>query len=309
MTTPKKLRLAFMGTPEFAVPALRALIAAHEVICVYSQPPREKGRGHQVQKSPVHETAEEAGIPVRTPTSLKTPEAVAEFASLDLDVAVVAAYGLILPKPVLDAPRNGCINIHASLLPRWRGAAPIHRAILAGDSESGVTIMQMEEGLDTGAMWLMETVPITAETTSQSLHDELSEMGGRIIAEALEGICDGSLIAIQQPANTVTYADKLKKEESEVSWEDDADIIERKVRALNPWPGVTFESRGEKIKILEAEVIEHAGKTAGILLDDQLTVSCGHNALRLLRVQRAGKGPVEGPAFLRGFPAKVGDRV
>lgn len=307
MTAAKKLRLAFMGTPDFAVPALEALLAAgHQVVAVYSQPPRPKGRGHQVQKSPVHQAAERANIPVYTPLNLKTAEDQQQFADLNLDAAVVAAYGLILPKAVLAAPRMGCINIHASLLPRWRGAAPIVRALLAGDVETGNTIMQMDVGLDTGAMWLKKSIPITSESTAQSLHDELSELGGRMIVEALDGIASGMLQAVPQPEAGVLYAEKLRKEESLIDWNHDAVDLERKVRALNPWPGVAFESHNERIKILSAKAVD--GKALpGTLLDDQLTIACGTGALRILRAQRPGRSATDGEAFLRGFSVRVGD--
>ena len=240
-----RLRLAFMGTPDFAASSLRALIdAGHDVVCVYSQPPRPAGRGHQVQRSPVHVLAEDREIPVRTPKSLRNAEAQAEFAALDLDCAVVAAYGLILPQPVLDAPRMGCLNIHASLLPRWRGAAPIQRAILAGDAETGVTIMQMDAGLDTGAMLLKGSVPITGQTTAGSLHDALADMGSGLIVQALDGLAEGPLTAEPQPNEGVTYAAKLSRDDGRLDWTQPADFIERQVRALNPWPGVCFDLGG-----------------------------------------------------------------
>ncbi len=307
MTAATKLRLAFMGTPDFAVPALEALLAAgHQVVAVYSQPPRPKGRGHQVQKSPVHQAAERANIPVYTPLNLKAAEDQQQFADLKLDVAVVAAYGLILPKAVLAAPRMGCINIHASLLPRWRGAAPIVRALLAGDAETGNTIMQMDAGLDTGAMWLKKSIPITTESTAQSLHDELSDLGGRMIVEALDGIVAGTLKVQPQPEAGVLYAEKLRKEESLIDWKQDAADLERKVRALNPWPGVVFETHNERIKILSAKAVD--GKALpGTLLDDQLTIACGTGALRILRAQRPGRSATDGEAFLRGFSVRVGD--
>lgn len=303
-----RLRLAFMGTPDFAASSLRALIdAGHEVACVYSQPPRPAGRGHQVQRSPVHVLAEERGIPVRTPKSLRNAEAQAEFAALDLDCAVVAAYGLILPQPILDAPRMGCLNIHASLLPRWRGAAPIQRSILAGDAETGVTIMQMDAGLDTGAMLLKGTVPITAETTAGSLHDALADMGAGLIVQALDGLAEGRLTAEPQPAEGVTYAAKLSRDDGRLDWSQPADFIERQVRALNPWPGVWFDLGSERIKVLKAELAEGTpGAAPGTLLDADLTVACAEGAVRLARVQRPGKAAVEGPAFLRGFNAAVG---
>jgi methionyl-tRNA formyltransferase len=303
-----RLRLAFMGTPDFAASSLQALIdAGHDVVCVYSQPPRPAGRGHQVQRSPVQVLAEDRGIPVRTPKSLRNAEAQAEFAALDLDCAVVAAYGLILPQPILDAPRMGCLNIHASLLPRWRGAAPIQRAILAGDAETGVTIMQMDAGLDTGAMLLKDSVPITAETTAGSLHDALAKMGAGLIVRALDGLAEGRLTAEPQPDEGVTYAAKLSRDDGRLDWSQPADFIERQVRALNPWPGVWFDLGSERIKVLAAEPAQSAPSAApGTLLDDTLTVACADGAVRLIRVQRPGKAPVDGAAFLRGFNVAVG---
>lgn len=305
-----KLRLAFMGTPDFAVAALQALIAAgHEVVCVYSQPPRPAGRGQAVQPSPVHIAAEVAGIPVRTPVSLKTAEAQAEFRALNFDVAVVAAYGLLLPQTILDAPRLGCLNIHASLLPRWRGAAPIQRAILAGDAESGITIMQMDKGLDTGAMWLKRAVPITTQTTATQLHDQLAELGADMIVEAINGITQGKLRAETQPETGVTYAAKLTREEGKLDWQEEAATLERKARALNPWPGVFFEAKGERIKVLETALVFDQKGMAGTLLDDQFTVACGSDALRLVQVQRPGRSAIDGAALLRGFAIKPGEKV
>jgi methionyl-tRNA formyltransferase len=297
-----------MGTPDFAASSLRALIdAGHDVVCVYSQPPRPAGRGHQVQRSPVHVLAEDWGIPVRTPKSLRNAEAQAEFAALDLDCAVVAAYGLILPQPVLDTPRMGCLNIHASLLPRWRGAAPIQRAILAGDAETGVTIMQMDAGLDTGAMLLKGSVPITGQTTAGSLHDALADMGSGLIVQALDGLAEGRLTAEPQPNEGVTYAAKLSRDDGRLDWTQPADFIERQVRALNPWPGVWFDLGRERIKVLAAEPAPGTpGAAPGTLLDGNLTVACADGAVRLTRVQRPGKAPVDGAAFLRGFNVNVG---
>ena len=305
------LRLVFMGTPDFAVPSLRALAdAGHELVCVYSQPPRPAGRGQQVQKSPVHRFAEERGIPVRTPKSLRNAEAQAEFAELKADAAVVAAYGLILPQPILDAPRLGCLNVHGSLLPRWRGAAPIQRSILAGDSETGITIMQMDIGLDTGAMLLKDAVPITAETTASSLHDALADMGARLIVQALDGIAAGRLTAEPQPEEGVTYAAKLTREDGRLDWTRDAATVERQVRALTPWPGCWFDIRGERIKVLKAEPAPDAPEAApGTLLDDRLTIACADGAVRLTLVQRPGKAPVDGAAFLRGFALPAGTRL
>ncbi|MBP2300211.1 methionyl-tRNA formyltransferase [Azospirillum picis] len=311
------LRLVFMGTPDFAVPSLAALVGAgHQVVCVYSQPPRPAGRGQQVQKSPVHRFAEEHGIPVRTPKSLRNAEAQAEFAALGADAAVVAAYGLILPQPVLDAPRLGCVNVHGSLLPRWRGAAPIQRSILAGDGETGITIMQMDVGLDTGAMLSKEAVAITPDTTASSLHDELAALGARMIVPALDGLAAGTLRAEAQPDEGVTYAAKLTREDGRLDWSRPAAQVERQVRALTPWPGCWFDTAagaatgagGERIKVLAAELAAGGG-VPGTLLDDRLTVACADGAVRLTKVQRPGKAPVDGAAFLRGFPLAVGQPV
>jgi len=304
------LRLAFMGTPDFAVPILQALIeAGHDVVAVYTQPPRPSGRGHRPQPSPVQRAAEAAGIPVLTPAKLDAAEQ-ANFRGLALDAAVVAAYGLILPKPVLEAPRLGCLNVHASLLPRWRGAAPIQRAILAGDQETGVTIMQMDEGLDTGPMLLAEPVSIGPETTASALHDRLAAVGARLIVRALGGLADGTLGAHPQPAEGITYAKKLARQEGWIDWSQPAAELERRVRALNPVPGVWFERGGERIKVLAAIVAEgRAAAPPGTVLDTDLTVACGSAALRLSRLQRAGRAAVDAAAFLRGYALKPGDRL
>ena len=297
------MRIAFMGTPDFAVPSLLALAeAGHEIVAVYSQPPRPAGRGHKERPSPVQAAAEQRGWPVRTPCTLKSEEEQAAFRALGLDVAVVAAYGLILPKVILEAPLCGCLNVHASLLPRWRGAAPIQRAILAGDTTSGITIMLMDEGLDTGAMMLQESLPITAETTGERLHDELAALGARLIVKALQG---GHGTAQPQPEEGVTYADKLRREEARLDWQRDAAALERQVRAFFPWPGAYFEVNGERIKVLAAEVTEESGPP-GQVLDDSLTIACAEGALRPLRVQRAGKAPMETAALLRGFAIPSG---
>ena len=299
-----KLRLAFMGTPDFAVPTLRALVeVGHEVAAVYCQPPRPAGRGHKLQPSPVQRFAEEAGLPVRHPVKL-IPEEAESFAALKLDVAVVAAYGLILPKSVLAAPRLGCINVHGSLLPRWRGAAPLQRAILAGDKETGITIMQMDAGLDTGPMLLKGSLPIGPRTTASELHDKLAEMGARLAVEALEGVVSGKLKPEVQPEGS-TYAKKLDRDEGRIDWRRPAAELDLVVRALNPWPGVWFEIGTERVKLLEAEPV--AGKGApGTVLDGKLTVACGEGALRCLKLQRAGAKPTEAEAFLRGFAVPAG---
>ncbi len=293
-----------MGTPDFSVPILAALLeAGHDVAAVYSQPPRPAGRGHKEQPTPVHAFAAARGLEVRTPRSLKSADEQRDFRDLALEVAVVAAYGLILPKPILEGPRRGCLNAHASLLPRWRGAAPIQRAILAGDAATGVTIMRMDEGLDTGAMLLVEETPITATTTAQGLHDTLSEMGARMMVDALARL--DSLEARPQPGDGVTYAAKLAKDEGRIDWARPAAEIERQVRALNPWPGVWCELGGERLKVLEAKVLAGSG-TPGVTLDDGLTVACGDGALGLTRVQRAGKAPMAVAELLRGLAVPKG---
>jgi len=292
------MRIAFMGSPDFAVPALRALHAAgHDIAAVYCQPPRPAGRGQKETPCPVHRAALDLGIEVRTPTRLKRDTTQHDaFAALNLDAAVVAAYGLILPRAMLEAPKRGCLNIHASLLPRWRGAAPIHAAILAGDAESGVTIMRMEEGLDTGPMLLKEATPIGPDTTVQALHDALAEIGARLVLRAL----DEDPPAVEQPGDGVTYAPKLTKDDGRLDWSLDAAALERRVRALNPWPGTFFTHGGEQIRVLAARV-EAGNGAPGTLLDDAALVATGHGALRLLRLQRPGRAAMEADAFLRGF--------
>jgi methionyl-tRNA formyltransferase len=301
-----RLRLAFMGTPDFARIALAALIdAGHEIAIVYSQPPRPAGRGQRPRPSPVHALANAAGLALRTPVSLRDPAEPAHFASLNLDAAVVAAYGLILPPTFLQAPRLGCLNIHASLLPRWRGAAPIQRAIMAGDDETGVTIMQMDEGLDTGAILLARRLTIAPDDTGGSLHDRLAALGARLIVEALARLAAGALAPYPQPAEGVSYATKLAREEGRLDWRQPAEALARRVRALNPWPGAWCELAGERIKVLAAEAAEGAGQP-GKLLDDRLTIACSAGALRLLTVQRPGKAALDAAGFLRGFKLKSG---
>ncbi|MBP0463692.1 methionyl-tRNA formyltransferase [Roseomonas sp. PWR1] len=292
------MRLAFMGSPDFAVPALRALHeAGHEIAAVYCQPPRPAGRGQRETPCPVHRAALELGLPVRTPARLKRDAAEHEsFAALNLDAAVVAAYGLILPRAMLDAPRRGCLNIHASLLPRWRGAAPIHAAILAGDAQTGITIMRMEEGLDTGPMLLEQAIPIGPDATVQALHDALAAMGARLILRALEE----DPPAIPQPEDGATYAPKLTKQDGRLDWAQAAAALERRVRALNPWPGTFFEHGGEQVRVLAARVEAGTG-APGTLLDDAALVACGAGALRLLRLQRPGRAALDATEFLRGF--------
>lgn len=304
------LRIVYMGTPDFAVGPLAALLeAGHEVLAVYSQPPRPAGRGHKIQLSPVHAFAESKGIEVRTPRRLRTAEDQEAFAAFGADVAVVAAYGLILPKPVLDAPRHGCINIHASLLPRWRGAAPIQHAILAGDKESGVTVMQMDEGLDTGNMLLKEAVPITDETTASSLHDALAELASRLIVDALGKLEAGTLIPTPQPEEGATYAGKLRREDGRLDWRRSAVDLERQVRALTPWPGTWFLHGETVLKVSAAEVLAGAAGEPGEVLDDALTIACGEGALRPTRIQRPGKAPVSVADLLRGYAVPKGTRL
>ena len=305
------MRVVFMGTPEFALTALKALAAAgHDIVCVYSQPPRPAGRGHKERKSPVHAWAAERGVAVRTPRTLKDADEPREFAALGADVAVVAAYGLILPNAVLDAPCQGCINIHASLLPRWRGAAPIQRAILAGDAKTGITIMQMDEGLDTGAILLTAECPIAPMATAATLHDELAALGARLIVEALDKLARGELRAIPQPAEGVTYAPKLSREEGRLDWRKDAAALERQVRAFDPWPGAWFELGGERIKVLAAEISDNrTDASPGTVLDARSTIACAAGALRLTRLQRAGRAAIDADSFLRGHRVAVGARL
>ena len=297
------LRLAFMGSPEFAVPALRALHAAgHAILAVYCQPPRPAGRGQRETPCPVHRAALDLGLPVRTPARLRrAPEEHAAFAALDLDVGVVAAYGLILPAAMLDAPRRGCLNIHASLLPRWRGAAPLQAAILAGDAETGITIMRMDPGLDTGPMLLCGTVPIAPRTTLPELHDALAPLGARLLLEALER----DPPPVPQPADGARYAPKLTKADAPLDWRQDAAALDRQVRALNPWPGTVFTHAGLALRVLAAEPAAGHGPP-GTVLNDAATIACGLGALRLLRLQRPGRAPLPAAEFLRGTPLPPG---
>ncbi len=309
------LRLAFLGAPDFAVATLAALLdAGHEVACVYSQPPRPAGRGHKLRKAAVHAFAEQHGLPVRTPASLRDADEQAAFAALGLDAAVVVAFGQILPRAILEAPRLGCLNVHASLLPRWRGAAPIQRAILAGDPESGITIMLMDEGLDTGPMLLREAVPLAADETGESLHDRLAALGARLIVPALDGLNDGGLPILPQPVEGVTYAAKLSREEARLDWRSPAHRLERQVRAFTPWPGAFFEHEGARIKVLATEWEERpgslpAGATPGTVLDDRLTVACGAGVLRPTLLQRPGKAAMGSAELLRGYAIAPGTRL
>ena len=297
------MRIIFMGTPDFAVPALRALHeAGHDIACVYTQPPRPAGRGKQLRASPVQVAAEALGLTVRSPVSLRGADAQAEFAALGADVAVVAAYGLILPQVVLDAPEHGCLNIHASLLPRWRGAAPIHRAVMAGDHETGVTMMQMEAGLDTGPMLHTVRVPVGRKTTGE-LTDELAALGAEAMVTVLSDLATFTPQA--QDDSAAIYAPKIDKAESRIDWAEPADVIERKVRALAPFPGAWFDLSGERVKLLLAEVVD-GNSAPGAAIDDDFTIACGNGAIRPLRLQRAGKPVLERSEFLRGRPVVAG---
>ena len=300
------MRIIYMGTPDFAVPALEALVAAgHQVLAVYSQPPRPAGRGKALRPSPVHQRAEALGIEVRTPVSLKDPEVQAAFAALDADVAVVAAYGLILPRAILDAPRHGCMNIHASLLPRWRGAAPIQRAVLAGDNVTGVTIMDMEAGLDTGPMRAKYVTSVEGKTAG-ALNEELAQAGAALMVEVLDDISLHP--AMPQPEEGVTYAAKIDKAEARIDFTRPAIQVERQIRAFNPVPGAFFEYGSERFRILAAHV-EHEDGAAGAMLDDALLIGCGHGAIRPTLIQRAGKAAMTPDDLLRGFDMPAGSRV
>ncbi|OBY27813.1 methionyl-tRNA formyltransferase [Leisingera sp. JC1] len=301
------MRITFMGTPDFSVPVLDALVeAGHEIAAVYCQPPRPAGRGKKDRPTPVHARAAALGLEVRHPVSLKGPEEQEAFAALNADVAVVVAYGLILPQAVLDAPAHGCLNIHASLLPRWRGAAPIHRAIMAGDAETGVCIMQMETGLDTGPVLLREATAIGTEETTAQLHDRLSEMGAALITEALS--CLPELTPEVQPEDGVIYAEKIDKAEAQIDWTCPAAEVDRKIRGLSPFPGAWCEIEGQRVKLLASRLAEGQG-APGEVLDGSLTVACGEGAVQLLRLQRAGKSAQDPDVFLRGFPVPKGSRL
>ena len=292
------MRLVFMGTPDFSVPALDALVeAGHEIAAVYTQPPRPAGRGKKDRPTPVHARANALGLPVLTPTNLKTDTALATFQSHDAEVAVVVAYGLILPQAVLDAPTHGCLNIHASLLPRWRGAAPIQRAIMAGDPETGVAIMQMEAGLDTGPVLLSEAMPIEATDTTQSLHDRLSTLGARLIGQALDQL--SNLTAEPQPETGVTYATKIDKAEARVDWTKSATEIDRLIRGLSPFPGAWTEIDGARIKLLNSTVAVGQGEPGTHL--GNFKIACGTGAVQIIEAQRPGKRPTSATEFLRGM--------
>lgn len=301
------MRLVFMGTPEFSVTVLDALIdAGHEIVSVYTQPPRPAGRGKKDRPTPVHLAAEAMGLDVRHPRNLRGQEEREAFAELNADAAVVVAYGLILPQAVLDAPRLGCFNIHASLLPRWRGAAPIQRAIMAGDAESGVCIMQMEAGLDTGPVLMREATPLTPHDTAATLHDRLADIGARLMVDALARLPD--LTPAPQPEDGVTYAAKIDKAEARIDWTRPAIEVDRQIRGLSPFPGAWTTHGGKRLK-LHLSALTHGHGSPGTALDDALTIACGDGAIRLIRLQREGRGVQDADEFLRGHPICTADRL
>ncbi|WP_417688005.1 methionyl-tRNA formyltransferase [Roseibium sp.] len=310
------LRIIFMGTPEFSVPTLMEIVGqGHEVVACYSQPPRPAGRGMDLKKSPVHEAAESFGIPVFTPTSLKGADEQQQFADLDADVAVVVAYGLLLPKAILEAPREGCLNLHASILPRWRGAAPINRAVMAGDKETAIQVMRMEQGLDTGPVCMSETVAIGDNTTAGELHDQLSGLGGDLMVRALAALSRGALTETPQAEDGVTYASKLSKDETRINWSEPAPAVHNHIRGLSPFPGAWCEmnlgGKVERIKILRSQVEAASGTPGEVLSVDGNgpVVACAEASVRLVQVQRAGKKAVGGEDFLRGAKLAVGDQL
>jgi methionyl-tRNA formyltransferase len=303
------MRLIFMGTPDFAVPTLLALVdSGHEIVAVYTRAPKPAGRGMDVQPSPVAREAHRLGLTVHTPKTLRDAAAQAEFRAHEADAAVVVAYGLLLPKLILDAPRLGCFNVHASLLPRWRGAAPINRAIMAGDAESGVTIMQMDEGLDTGAIAMAERVPIAPDMTAGDLHDALARLGADLMLRALAALERGTLTLTPQPAQGVTYAAKIGKDETRIDWSKPWKDVHNHIRGLSPFPGAWFDISGVRVKALRSTQGESKGPP-GTVLDDKLTIACGDGAVRLTQLQRAGKQPMSAGEFLRGTPVKRGMRL
>ena len=292
------MNVVFMGTPEFSVPALRALAAAgHDILCVYTQPPRPAGRGKKERPTPVHKAADLLGLPVRHPKSLRGAAEQSAFTSLNPDVAVVVAYGLILPQEVLAAPKFGCLNIHASLLPRWRGAAPIHRAVITGDAETGIAIMQMEAGLDTGPVLLEARTPIAAEDTTGDLHDRLSEIGAALIVESLSRL--GQLVPKPQSDDGVTYAAKIDKAEARVDWTEPSEVVDRQIRGLSPHPGAWTLANGERVKLLRSRIIDATGAPGEHL--GEFRIACGQGAIEVLEAQRQGKAAMARDAFLRGF--------
>ncbi|SFK35509.1 methionyl-tRNA formyltransferase [Pseudovibrio ascidiaceicola] len=311
------LRVIFMGTPDFSVPTLFEIVGqGWDVVACYSQPPRKAGRGMELKKTPVHEAAESLGIPVFTPTSLKSEEEQERFRSFEADVAVVVAYGLLLPKAILDGTEHGCLNGHASLLPRWRGAAPINRAIMAGDKASGIQVMQMEEGLDTGPVCMSETVAITPDMTAGELHDRLSALGGDLMMRALSALSRGGLGSTPQPEEGVTYAKKIQKSETRIDWSLPAEQVHNHIRGLSPFPGAWCEmdlggKNPERVKILRSSLADGSGAAGEVLVvdDTTLTIACSSGAIKLVQVQRAGKKAMSAEEFLRGSKLSAGDMV
>jgi methionyl-tRNA formyltransferase len=306
------LRLIFMGTPDFAVPTLLELVAhGHDVAAVYTRAPKPGGRGMKLQPTPVEQEARRLGIAVLTPSTLKTAEALAEFRAHEADAAVVVAYGMILPQAILDAPKLGCFNLHASLLPRWRGAAPINRAIMSGDAESGVMVMKMDVGLDTGDIAMAERIAITDAMTAADLHDRLARLGADLMVRAMAALGRGTLQLARQSEDGVTYAAKIEKAEARIDWSKPARQVLRHIHGLSPFPGAWSEIAGEaenaRIKILRCELAKGAG-APGQVLDDHLTIACGDGAIRIVELQRAGKAPMKAAEFLRGVPVKPGAR-
>ena len=307
------LRLIFMGTPEFAVPTLLELVAhGHEIAAVYTRTAKPAGRGMKLQLSPVEQEAQRLGIPVFTPSTLKTPEALKEFRAHDADAAVVVAYGMILPQAILDAPKLGCFNLHASLLPRWRGAAPINRAIMAGDAETGVMVMKMDVGLDTGDVAMAERLAITDAMTASDLHDALSPLGGDLMVRAMGALERGMLQLTPQSGDGVTYAAKIDKAEARIDWNKPVHNVLRHIHGLSPFPGawceMPLEGAAQRVKILRCEIVGGSGEP-GVVLDDRLTIACEQGALRILELQRAGKQPMKAEEFLRGTPVKPPARL
>lgn len=303
------LRIAFMGSPDFAVPTLEAILAAgHDVACVYSQPPRPAGRGKELRPTAVHAAAERHGLQIRTPLNFKAQEDRDAFAALNLDVAVVVAYGLLLPKAILEAPRLGCFNLHGSILPRWRGAAPIHRAVMAGDTITGVQVMKMDVGLDTGPVMLTATTPISEDDTTGDVHDRLSALGAPLMVEGLALLESGKAVLTQQVEEGVTYASKVSADEARIDWRLPAPVVAARIRGMSPFPGAWFEHKGQRIKVLQARADEGAGE-AGTALDGMLKIACGSGAVRLLRLQRAGKGQMTAGEFQRGKQIARGQKL
>jgi len=304
-----------MGTPEFSVPTLMEIVGqGYDVVACYSQPPRKAGRGMDVKKSPVHQAAESVGIPVMTPVSLKDPEEQAKFAELNADVAVVVAYGLLLPQAILDAPQYGCLNLHASMLPRWRGAAPINRAVMAGDKETAIQVMHMEAGLDTGPVCMSETVPIGPNMTAGELHDQLSALGGDLMVRALAALSRGALGEQPQAEIGVTYARKLSKDETRIDWSLSANEVHNHIRGLSPFPGAWCEmdlsGKSERVKILKSRLVEGSGPAGSVVMvDPRPVIACGKDAIELVQVQRAGKKPMTGEVFQNGAQLQPGSAL